>query len=163
MFEKSIVKSHIFFSFRIQMHQVFKTLLQQVQTHFVLNARTIVTTRTLSAFNREQLNQYEKDGFVVVRNLVSNEKLEKFKRRFQKICSEKIRLPGMTVMKDVAIAKSEFLEGEKAITKIQDFCFDDELFEYCCLPELVSYVKTITGPNVMAMHTMLINKPPGSV
>ncbi len=28
---------------------------------------------------------------------------------------------GMTVMKDVSIAKSEFLDGEKAITKIQDF------------------------------------------
>ena len=108
-----------------------------------------------------QREEYEKNGFIVVRNLVSSEKLEKYKARFQKICSEKLIPPNMTVMKDVAIAKSEFLEGEKAITKIQDFCFDDELFEYCCLPEIVSYVKSITGPNVMAMHTMLINKPPG--
>ena len=67
----------------------------------------------------------------------------------------------MTVMKDVTICKSEFVEGEKAITKIQDFTNDDELFEYCCLPEVIQYVKSVTGPNVMAMHTMLINKPPG--
>ena len=67
----------------------------------------------------------------------------------------------MTVMKDVAIAKSEFLDGEKAITKIQDFCLDDDLFKYCCLPEIVEYVKAFTGDNIMAMHTMLINKPPG--
>ncbi len=67
----------------------------------------------------------------------------------------------MKVMKDVTIAKSEFLEGEKAITKIQDFCYDDELFEYCCLPEIIDVVKSVTGNNVMAMHTMLINKPPG--
>jgi len=40
-------------------------------------------------------------------------------------------------MKDITIAKSEFLEGEKAITKIQDFTNDDELFEYCCLPEII--------------------------
>lgn len=44
----------------------------------------------------------------------------------------------MTVMKDVAIAKSEFMQGEKAVTKIQDFQLDDELFAYCCLPQVKS-------------------------
>ena len=67
----------------------------------------------------------------------------------------KVKVPGMTVMKDVAIAKSEFADGEKAITKIQDFTLDDELFEYCCLPEIVAYVENFTGPNIMAMHTMV--------
>ena len=42
----------------------------------------------------------------------------------------------MVVMKDVAIAKSEFMQGEKAVTKIQDFQHDDVLFEYCALPEV---------------------------
>lgn len=42
----------------------------------------------------------------------------------------------MTVMRDVAIAKSEFKKGEKAITKIQDFAMDEELFSYCNLPEV---------------------------
>jgi phytanoyl-CoA hydroxylase len=42
----------------------------------------------------------------------------------------------MTVMRDVAIAKSEFIQGEKAITKLQDFQQDDVLFDYCCLPEV---------------------------
>jgi phytanoyl-CoA hydroxylase len=110
----------------------------------------------------EQHKQYEEEGFFVVRRLIKEASLETFRKRFQKICAEKIKIPGMTVMKDVSIAKSEFLDGEKAITKIQDFCYDDELFEYCCLPELVKYVKGITGDNVMAMHTMLINKPPDS-
>ncbi len=91
------------------------------------------------ALTNEQREQYEKDGFFIVRNLVTDESLEKYKKRFQKICAEKIQVPGMTVMKDVAIAKSEFLEGEKAITKIQDFTNDDELFEYCCLPEVIDY------------------------
>lgn len=104
--------------------------------------------------------EYEKNGFFVVRKLVSDENLDKYARRFKKICEEKIRVPVMTVMKDVAIAKSEFLEGEKAITKVQDFCFDEELFDFCRLDEIVGYVKHVTGPNIMAMHTMLINKPP---
>ena len=40
------------------------------------------------------------------------------------------------MMKDVAIAKSEFMDGEKAITKIQDWQHDDVMFEYCALPEV---------------------------
>lgn len=107
-------------------------------------------------------SEYEKNGFFVVRGLVSDAKLDKYAHRFKKICEEKIKVPVMTVMKDVAITKSEYLDGEKAITKIQDFCFDDELFEFCRLPEIVAYVKHVTGPNIMAMHTMLINKPPGN-
>ena len=113
-----------------------------------------------SKLSDEQRQFYEDNGFLVIKNLVDAEYLDKYKRRFQMVCAKQIEIPFMTVMKDVAIAKSEFVEGEKAITKIQDFCLDDELFEYCCLPAIVDYVKAFTGPNVMAMHTMLINKPP---
>ncbi|CAF0816886.1 unnamed protein product [Brachionus calyciflorus] len=110
--------------------------------------------------SQEQREFYEKNGYIVIKKLISHDKLDKYKERFQEICANKIQIPGMTVMKDIAIAKSEFLEGEKAITKIQDFCYDDQLFEYCCLPEVIDYVKSILGENIMAMHTMLINKPP---
>jgi phytanoyl-CoA hydroxylase len=34
------------------------------------------------------------------------------------------------------------------------------MVEYCKLPEVIRYVEAITGPDIMAMHTMLINKPP---
>jgi phytanoyl-CoA hydroxylase len=77
------------------------------------------------------------------------------RQRFQDVCTGKVDTFGMTVMKDVAIVKSEFADGEKAITKIQDFTFDDELFKYCCLPDIVKYVENFTGPNIMAMHTMV--------
>ena len=33
--------------------------------------------------------------------------------------------PGLTIMKDVAIAKSEFVADERAITKVQNF-------QVCC-------------------------------
>jgi phytanoyl-CoA hydroxylase len=112
------------------------------------------------SMTQTQREEYETNGFLVLKGLISSEKLEKLANRFKKICSTKEKVFGMTVMKDVAIAKSEFLEGEKAITKIQDFCYDDEMFEYCCLKEIVDVVKSVTGNNVMAMHTMLINKPP---
>jgi len=108
----------------------------------------------------DQLRSYDEHGYFVVKRCVSIEKLEKYKRRFQQICTKEVRVDGMTVMKDVAIAKSEFLQGEQAVTKIQDFQFDDQLFDYCRLPEIVNVVKDVIGPNVMAVHTMLINKPP---
>lgn len=111
-------------------------------------------------FTDEQRDFYEKNGYIVIRNLVSPEKLDRFRKRFQEICAGKGDTFGMTIMKDIAIAKSEFADGEKAITKIQNFVLDDELFEYCCLSEIVQYVEAFTGPNIMAMHTMLINKPP---
>ena len=34
------------------------------------------------------------------------------------------------------------------------------LSQYCSLPSIVKYVECFTGPDIMAMHTMLINKPP---
>lgn len=39
-------------------------------------------------------------------------------------------------MRDVAIAKSEFKFGEKAISKMQNFHNVEDLFEYCRLSEV---------------------------
>ncbi|KAK7129698.1 hypothetical protein R3I94_009349 [Phoxinus phoxinus] len=108
----------------------------------------------------EQRIAYEKDGFVLIRNLVSDEDIEQFRKAFERICKREVKVPGLLVMRDVSIAKSEFVEGEKAVTKLQDFQEDPELFRYCTLPQILKYVKCFTGPNIMAMHTMLINKPP---
>nr|XP_034984072.1 phytanoyl-CoA dioxygenase, peroxisomal [Zootoca vivipara] len=63
-------------------------------------------------------------------------------------------------MRDVSIAKSEFIPDQKAVSKLQDFQHHEELFRYCTLSQILKYVECFTGPNIMAMHTMLINKPP---
>jgi phytanoyl-CoA hydroxylase len=122
----------------------FKSSIKEKSYKFTLNDTNL---------NNDQRDYYEKNGFIVFKNLVDEEKLTKFENRFKTICSENIRIRGMTVMKDVSIAKSQSIEGENAITKIQDFCFDEDLFEYCRLEELIKYVKSFTGPNIMAMHT----------
>ncbi|XP_071963549.1 phytanoyl-CoA dioxygenase, peroxisomal-like [Antedon mediterranea] len=121
---------------------------------YVLNNNLLLTP--------QQCNAYQKDGFVVIKGLVKDDKIDEFCSEFKDICSGKVKVPGLTVMKDVSIARSEFVEGERAITKIQDFQFDPVLFDFCTLPEIVKYVECFTGPNIMAMHTMLINKPPDS-
>ncbi|XP_059175872.1 phytanoyl-CoA dioxygenase, peroxisomal-like [Physella acuta] len=115
-----------------------------------------------SKLTYEQRKFYEENGFLVIKKLVSPDKLKKFRERFADICKREVIVPGMTIMRDVAIKDSEFVPGEQAVTKIQDFQQDDVMFEYCALPEVVEYVESFTGPDIVAMHTMLINKPPDS-
>lgn len=45
------------------------------------------------------------------------------------------------MMRDVAILKSEFVAEQKAVSKIQDFQEDPELFRYCSLPQVRSHPK----------------------
>lgn len=42
----------------------------------------------------------------------------------------------MDIMYDVAIERSEYIPGKKAIAKIQGFQSDEVFFEYCSLPEV---------------------------
>lgn len=62
---------------------------------------------------------------------------------FERICRGGVKVPGLMVMRDVAIAKSEFVQGEKAVSKLQDYQEDPELFRYCTLPQVHSNTKII--------------------
>ena len=110
----------------------------------------------------EQRLQYERDGFIVVRKLVPAERLRAYTERFLAISRGDVAgaQGRMLVMRDVAIAKSEAIQGEAAITKLQDWQRDPVLFGYCTQPELLRYVRAFTGPSARSIHTMLINKPP---
>lgn len=108
----------------------------------------------------EQRKFYEENGFLVIKNLVSDADIQRFRVEFEKICREESKPARLMVMRDVSIVKSEYIPSEKTVSKIQDFRENKELFRYCTLPEVLKYVECFTGPNIMAMHTMLINKPP---
>ncbi|KAL1784899.1 phytanoyl-CoA dioxygenase, peroxisomal [Sigmodon hispidus] len=107
----------------------------------------------------EQRKFYEENGFLVIKNLVSDDDIQRFRNEFDRICRKEVNPPGIVVMRDVAIAKMDYAPSEKVVMKVQDFQEDEELFRYCTLPEVLKYVECFTGPNIMAMHTMLINKP----
>ncbi|XP_058431184.1 phytanoyl-CoA dioxygenase, peroxisomal isoform X5 [Marmota monax] len=85
---------------------------------------------------------------------------QQFQVAFEKICSEESKPAGLMIIRDVSSVESENIPSEETIARIQDYQEDKELFRYCTLPEILKYVECFTGPNVMAMHTMLINKPP---
>lgn len=52
---------------------------------------------------------------------MSQENLDRFRERFREICSREVKVSGLTIMRDVAITKSEFEPSERAVTKIQHF------------------------------------------
>ena len=74
-----------------------------------------------SVLSDTQRAAYERDGYLVVPGLVSGADLQTFTERFKELCSGADKTPGLTIMKDVSIAKSEFREDERAVTKIQNF------------------------------------------
>jgi len=117
-------------------------------------------TRSAGILTEEQRQQYDRDGFFVIKGLVPQDDLNQYTDHFIKISSVgKPTTRTMIVMRDIAIAKTKGV-GEKAITKIQDWQEDDILFGYCRHPNLLPYVTSIVGPDIRSVHTMLINKPP---
>ncbi len=116
-------------------------------------------------FTPDELRQYQEQGYVLKRGFFSESELEPFAKRFLAIVNEEVPpVPGMTVMRDVMVAKGVVRPGSRAeaIAKIQDFHNDPVLYEgYVKHPRLLDAVEQFTGPDIKSIHTMLINKPPG--
>ena len=108
----------------------------------------------------EQVDFYNTNGYLVVRNLVPQELLNKYYDRFRQICNGVVKVPGITVMRDVTYAKANRSRGERTVNKLQNFEQDEVLFSYCELPQILKYVACFTGPDIKSVHSMLINKPP---
>ena len=109
---------------------------------------------------QEQVDFYNTNGYLVVRNLVPQELLDKYRDRFTQICNGVVKVPGITVMRDVTYAKANRSRGERTVNKLQNFEQDEVLFSYCELPQILKYVACFAGPDIKSVHTMLINKPP---
>ena len=83
--------------------------------------RYTIDSTSAGVLSAERRDFYEKNGYVVIPGLVPQEKLDRYRERFRQICSREVNVPGLAIMRDVAIAKSEFRADERAVTKIQDF------------------------------------------
>ncbi|KAF2353565.1 Phytanoyl-CoA dioxygenase [Trinorchestia longiramus] len=118
-------------------------------------------TRDNPRLSPEQREFYEHNGFLLVKNLVPHKLIDGWRDRFLEIVEGQAATTGMiTKMKDISMRGVAGVTPERAYNKIQDFVWDESLGIYCTLPQILDYVECFTGPNIMAMHTMLINKPP---
>ncbi|RWS14159.1 phytanoyl-CoA dioxygenase: peroxisomal-like protein, partial [Dinothrombium tinctorium] len=106
----------------------------------------------------EQRTEYENNGFLVIRNMLSKEECEKYSQRFRDIANGKVKAPGMIIQKDISFVKEQ--RNENTVYKLQELFCDEVLFEYCKHNAILEYAECFAGPNLMAIHTMLINKPP---
>jgi phytanoyl-CoA hydroxylase len=114
--------------------------------------------------SKEQLAEYWKRGYVVVPGLIGRDKLDGYVRRLDAIVGEEASpVDGMLVMRDVMVAKGVVEPSTKmaGIAKIQDFENDPDLYGYAIEPALLDCVASLIGQEVLSIHTMLINKPPG--
>ncbi|KAI6187351.1 hypothetical protein M3Y98_00233900 [Aphelenchoides besseyi] len=113
----------------------------------------------------EQKQFYNKNGYLLMRNCVAKSEIDRFHRRFQEICRGVNVSSEMTVALDPLAVQNGQSKGESAVSKLRDTTHDPVLFEYCRCPAIVDVVSDlIAKPNdcIMAMHGMLINKPPHS-
>ena len=79
----------------------------------------------------EQAKSYDEEGYILVKGLLSAEKVDLYNRRFADIANGVVpKKPLMILMKDITIAKKN-LNGEAYITKLQEFQDDEVMFGYC--------------------------------
>nr|UHN91811.1 phytanoyl-CoA dioxygenase [Epicauta chinensis] len=107
--------------------------------------------------SQEQRQFYEDNGYIVFKNYVNHDFLDRAKARFIEIIEGRVKKGFMVILKDFSLTNKE---GEERVTKIQDWLYDDVLFDYANNRRLLDVVETFTGPNITAVHSMLINKPP---
>jgi phytanoyl-CoA hydroxylase len=112
----------------------------------------------------EELSHYHEHGYVVQQALFSKDEIQVWLDRLGALIrGEAPKSEGMLIMRDVMIAKGavEAASPEAAIAKIQDFDSDPVLRTYTDHPKLLAEVASLTGENIVSIHNMLINKPPG--
>lgn len=110
----------------------------------------------------EQRQHFEEHGFIVVKKLVPDQLLDQFRTRFLDIVDGRVPKSQMTMMKDIALRGRSDVPQERVVNKLQDWVWDDVLSQFVVLPQILDVVEGFCGENIMAMHTMLINKPPDS-
>lgn len=72
--------------------------------------------------------------------------------RFDDITEGRIPREGITVMYDI--------KDKKSVNKIQEIHRDPIFCKYTEHKEILDIVECFTGPNILAIHSMLIAKPP---
>lgn len=110
------------------------------------------TKDILNRLTMQQRIFYEKNGYIVFPRLISQEVLDNCRKRFDDIVQGKVSRDGMIVMYDV--------KDRKSVNKIQDMHMDTVFREYIEHKKILDIVECFTGPNIMAIHSMLIAKPP---
>ncbi|XP_014477466.1 PREDICTED: phytanoyl-CoA dioxygenase, peroxisomal-like [Dinoponera quadriceps] len=109
-------------------------------------------TRNNNILTMNQRMFYEKNGYLMFPRLIPQDLLDKCHKRFDDIVEGRAPRDRIVVMRDV--------KDRKAVNKLQDINFDPVFREYIEHKKILDIVECFTGPNILAIHNMLIAKPP---
>lgn len=110
----------------------------------------------------QQKKFYEENGYIIIKENVDDTLLDEMKQHFIDLCNGKANARAvLMIMKDPSLKKTG-AKGEYLINKMQDFIFDNIFWKYVSNDNVVNVVQDIIGPNITAVHTMFINKPPNA-
>lgn len=117
----------------------------------------------------EQQQFYADNGYLSIKELIDTTSLDTYKQRFEQICKGLVDRGNITIVKEPSLIAAG-VTGLEAVNKIQDILFDDVLSQYIENPLLMHVVsqlipgdtEEIEDVSLVAVHTMLINKPPGT-
>ncbi|XP_076675157.1 putative phytanoyl-CoA dioxygenase isoform X1 [Andrena cerasifolii] len=125
----------------------------KIKREFILKmASNYRYTKDSKCLTPQQRIFYENNGYLVFPRLVPQDVLDRCHRRFDDIVSGKAPRDGIIVMYDV--------KDRKSVNKIQDLTHDEVFDGYFRHKNILDIVEAFTGPNIMAIHSMLIAKPP---
>merc|ERR1712131_297236 len=79
---------------------------------------------------RSQREFYEKNGFLVVPNLIPHELIDECRQRFLDIVNGVVDAGQILKMKDLSLKDKTGLPNERIYNKIQDYCWDPILSKY---------------------------------
>jgi phytanoyl-CoA hydroxylase len=108
-------------------------------------------------------NDFENNGFLVRRGLVPLDLVADLNARFQALADGSVPpAPNMQVVRNVQVAKG-LVEPESpafGISKINFVHNDRVLTRYTNYAPLLDQVEALIGPDLIAMNSMYLNKPP---
>lgn len=111
----------------------------------------------------EQKEFFNKNGYVIIKGLLSKDKIDKYTKRLVDVCNGDVPpAKNMLVMKDIMIAKGKVKTDKNVekIQKIQDIQDDEVFWELLSEPEVLDIAENFCGKNIKTIHNMIINKPP---
>lgn len=116
------------------------------------------------ALTTQQLDQYFDQGYLLLRGLISPERLQGYNERFLDLVAERAPLAAdMKIMQDVMVVKGAVLPESPvhAVNKLLCLENDSELFAFAREPALVTAAQSLIGSEIYSLSSNVFNKPPG--
>ncbi len=107
----------------------------------------------------EQYRTFRRDGFLIVRDLVSREHVDELLRHTEDLMYGRVEIDGV----EPPVPNSTLREMEKRILRIHMLHREVEIWErYLLHPRVLDVVQALNGADVLAMQTMMFIKGPGA-